>query len=102
MNPSRVIPQIISASCPGPCLGLPRYIVAKPRWFVALVLTRPEVVELSNVTRVALDLKAKRGGRFKGQPHIELCAIGTRAEVDFSVMSFNDDPVTDDQAESRA
>ena len=24
-------------------------------------------------------------GRFKRQPHIKLCAIGTRAEVDFSV-----------------
>ena len=41
-------------------------------------------------------------GRFKRQPHIKLCAIGTRAEVDFSVMPFDDDPVTDNQAESRA
>ena len=41
-------------------------------------------------------------GRFKRQPHIKLCAIGTRAEVDFSVMPFNDDPVANDQAESRA
>ena len=41
-------------------------------------------------------------GRFKRQPHIKLCAIGTRAEVDFSVMSFDDDPVADNQAESRA
>ena len=32
-------------------------------------------------------------GRFKRQPHIKLCAIGTRAEVDFSVMPFDDDPV---------
>ena len=40
--------------------------------------------------------------RFKRQPHIKLCAIGTRAEVDFSVMPFDDDPVADNQAESRA
>jgi len=31
-----------------------------------------------------------------------LCAIRTRAEVDFSVMSFDDDPVGDYQAKSRA
>jgi hypothetical protein len=41
-------------------------------------------------------------GRFKGQPRIKLCAIRTRAEVDFSVMPFDDDPVADNQAESRA
>ena len=41
-------------------------------------------------------------GRFKRQPHIKLCAIGTRAEVDFSVMTFDDDSVADDQAKSRA
>ena len=41
-------------------------------------------------------------GRFKRQPHIKLCAIGTRAEVDFSVMPVDDDPVADNQAESRA
>ena len=41
-------------------------------------------------------------GRFKRQPHIKLCAIRTRAEVDFSVMPFDDDPVADNQAESRA
>ena len=41
-------------------------------------------------------------GRFKRQPHIKLCAIGTRAEVDFSVMPFDDDPVADNQAESGA
>jgi hypothetical protein len=41
-------------------------------------------------------------GRLKWQPHIKLCAIGTRAEVDFSVMPFDDDPVADNQAESRA
>ena len=29
--------------------------------------------------------------RFKRQPHVKLCAIGTRAEVDFSVMPFDDD-----------
>ena len=40
--------------------------------------------------------------RFKRQPHIELCAIRSRAEVDFSVMTFDDDPVADNQAESRA
>jgi hypothetical protein len=40
--------------------------------------------------------------RFKRQPHVKLCAIGTRAEVDFSVMPFDDDPVADNQAESRA
>jgi hypothetical protein len=42
------------------------------------------------------------GGRFKRQPHIKLCAVGTRAEVDFSVMPFDDDPVADNQAESGA
>ena len=41
-------------------------------------------------------------GRFKRQPHTKLCAIRTRAEVDFSVMPFDDDPVADNQAESRA
>jgi hypothetical protein len=41
-------------------------------------------------------------GRFKRQPHVKLCAIRTRAEVDFSVMPFDDDPVADNQAESRA
>ena len=41
-------------------------------------------------------------GRFKRQPHIKLCAIRTRAEVDFSVMPFDDDPVADNQAESGA
>ena len=41
-------------------------------------------------------------GRFKRQPHIKLCAIGTRAEVDFSVMPFEDDPLANNQAESRA
>ena len=41
-------------------------------------------------------------GRFKRQPHIKLCAIGTRAEVDFPVMPLDDDPVADNQAESRA
>ncbi|MGB7839437.1 MAG: hypothetical protein WBL40_15130 [Terrimicrobiaceae bacterium] len=41
-------------------------------------------------------------GRFKRQPHIKVCAIVTRAEVDFSVMPFDDDPVGDHQAESRA
>ena len=41
-------------------------------------------------------------GRFKRQPHIKLCAIRTRAEVDFSVMPFDDDPVADNQAKSRA
>ena len=41
-------------------------------------------------------------GRFKRQPHIKLCAIGTRAEVDFTVMPFDDDPVADDESESRA
>ena len=41
-------------------------------------------------------------GRFKRQPHIKLRAIGTRGEVDFSVMPFDDDPVADNQAESRA
>ena len=41
-------------------------------------------------------------GRFKRQPHVKLCAIRTRAEVDFSVMTFDDDPVADNQAESRA
>jgi hypothetical protein len=41
-------------------------------------------------------------GRFKRQPHIKLCAIRTRAEVDFAVMPFDDDPVADNQAESRA
>jgi hypothetical protein len=34
--------------------------------------------------------------------HIKLCAIRTRAEVDFSVMPFDDDPVADNQAESGA
>ena len=42
-----------------------------------------------------------RGG-FKRQPHVKLCAIGTRAEVDFSVMTFDDDSMADHQAESRA
>ena len=41
-------------------------------------------------------------GRFKRQPHVKLCAIRTRAEVDFSVMPFDDDPVADNQPESRA
>ena len=41
-------------------------------------------------------------GRFKRQPHVKLCAIGARAEVDFSVMPFDDDPVADNQAESGA
>ena len=41
-------------------------------------------------------------GRFKRQPHVKLCAIRTRAEVDFSVMPFDDDPVADYQAEPRA
>jgi hypothetical protein len=41
-------------------------------------------------------------GRFKRQPHVKLCAIRTRAEVDFSVMPFDDDSVADNQAESRA
>src|SRR6476660_4650557 len=40
--------------------------------------------------------------RFKRQPHIKLCAIRSRAEVDFSVMTFDDDSVADDQAKSRA
>jgi hypothetical protein len=34
--------------------------------------------------------------------HIKLCAIGTRAEVDFSVMPFDDDSVADNQSKSRA
>jgi hypothetical protein len=41
-------------------------------------------------------------GRFKRQPHVKLCAIRTCAEVDFSVMPFDDDPVADNQAEPRA
>ena len=41
-------------------------------------------------------------GRFKRQPHVKLCAIRTRAEVDFSVMPFDNDPVADNQAKSRA
>ena len=41
-------------------------------------------------------------GRFKGQPHVKLCAIRTRAEVDFSVVPFDDDPVADNQSKSRA
>ena len=41
-------------------------------------------------------------GRFKRQPDVKLCAIGIRVEVDFSVMPFDDDPVADNQAESRA
>ena len=41
-------------------------------------------------------------GRFKRQPHVKLCAIRARAEVDFSVMPFDDDSVADHQAESRA
>jgi hypothetical protein len=41
-------------------------------------------------------------GRFRRQPHAKLRAIRTRAEVDFSVMPFDDDPVGDNQAESRA
>ena len=41
-------------------------------------------------------------GRFKRQPHIKLCAIRTRAEVDFSVVTFDDDPVADNQSKSRA
>ena len=41
-------------------------------------------------------------GRFKRQPHIKLCAIRTRAEVDFSVMPFDDDSVGDDESKSRA
>ena len=40
--------------------------------------------------------------RFKRQPHIKLCAIRSRAEVDFSVMTFDDDSVADNQAKSRA
>ncbi len=40
--------------------------------------------------------------RFKRQPHIKLCAIRTCAEVNFAVMAFDDDPVADNQAESRA
>ena len=40
--------------------------------------------------------------RFKRQPHIKLCVIRTRAEVDFSVMMFDDDSVADDKAKSRA
>jgi hypothetical protein len=41
-------------------------------------------------------------GRFKRQPHVKLCAIRTRAEVDFSVMPFDDDSVGDDESKSRA
>jgi hypothetical protein len=41
-------------------------------------------------------------GRFKRQPHVKLCAIRTRAEVDSSVMPFDDDAVADNQAKSRA
>ena len=41
-------------------------------------------------------------GRFKRQPHIKLCAIRTRAEVDFSVVTFDNDPVADNQSKSRA
>jgi hypothetical protein len=41
-------------------------------------------------------------GRFKRQPHIKLCAIRTRGEVDFAAVPFDDDPVADNQAESRA
>ena len=40
--------------------------------------------------------------RFKRQPQIKLCAIRARSEVDFSVMPFDNDPVADNQAESRA
>ena len=40
--------------------------------------------------------------RFKRQPHIKLCAIRSRAEVDFSVMTFDDDSVADNQSKSRA
>ena len=39
-------------------------------------------------------------GRFKRQPHIKLCAIRTRAEVDLSVMPFDDDPVANDKSKS--
>ena len=41
-------------------------------------------------------------GRFKRQPQIKLCAIRSRAEVDFSVMPFDDDSMADHQDESRA
>ena len=41
-------------------------------------------------------------GRFKRQPNIKLCAIRTRAEIDFSVMPFDDDSVGDDESKSRA
>jgi hypothetical protein len=40
--------------------------------------------------------------RFKRQPHTKLCAIGTCAEVDFSVMTFDDGSVGDDESKSRA
>ena len=54
------------------------------------------------VSSVALVERLSVRGRFKRQPHIKLCAIWTRAEVDFSVMPFDDDPVADNQAESGA
>ena len=37
-----------------------------------------------------------------GSLHTKLCAIRNCAEVDFSAMPFDDDPVADHQAESRA
>jgi hypothetical protein len=40
--------------------------------------------------------------QLKRQPHVKLCAIRTRAEVDFSVMPFDHDPVADNQAKSCA
>ena len=53
-------------------------------------------------TRRTVGQRANMRRRFKRQPHIKLCAIRTRAEVDFSVMTFDDDPVANNQAESRA
>jgi hypothetical protein len=38
---------------------------------------------------------------FERQPHEKLRSVRTGAEVDFPLMSFDDDPMTDHQAESR-
>jgi hypothetical protein len=36
----------------------------------------------------------------KRQSHVKLCAIGTRAEIDFPVMPFDDDSVADIQSKA--
>ena len=58
------------------------------------------ILQLSLSSELLERLSVRR--RIKRQPHVKLCAIRSRAEVDFSVMPFDNDPVANNQTESRA